>query len=203
MLSKKAIGLPLVVSAPSGTGKTTLVRRLVTEVPDTIRSISCTTRSPRGSEEDGADYRFIDEVTFFKLVQEDALLEWAEVHGHHYGTPRKPIEDGLAQGKLVVFDIDVQGGERIKAEYPQAVAVFLLPPSMDVLEARLRGRGTDDEEVIARRLLAAKREMERGLKTYDYVLVNEGLDEAFADLLAVVRSERMRRSRLDLDAHQW
>lgn len=190
--------LLLVVSAPSGTGKTTLVRKLVAEHSDAVRSISCTTRPPRGNEERGQDYTYVDEQTFFKLVKEDALVEWAEVHGHHYGTPQKPVEDAVAGGRLMVFDIDVQGGEQIAAKFPEAVTVFLLPPSMEALEARLRGRGTEDEESIARRLLAARREIERGLETYEYALVNEDLDTAYADLVAVVRAERLRRGRLAL-----
>lgn len=192
--------LLLVVSAPSGAGKTTVVRRLVSEIPGAVRSISCTTRPQRGNEKAEVDYHYVDEVTFFKLVQEDALLEWAEVHGHHYGTPKRPVEEAVSAGSIMIFDIDVQGGEQIKQKYPGAVTVFLLPPSMETLEARLRGRGTENEEEIARRLLAARREIERGLETYDYAVVNEDLEKAYTDVVAVVRAEKLRRNRQDLRA---
>lgn len=186
----------LVLSAPSGTGKTTLGRRLVAAEPGAHFSISWTTRPPRGRERDGVDYVFVSEARFQELVRQDAFAEWAEVHGHFYGTPREPVEQALADGRLILFDIDVQGGEQLKARYPMAVTVLVLPPSFEELERRLRARGTDPESVIERRLLAARAEIRRG-RAYEYCVVNDQLDRAFATLQSIVRAERSRRSRFD------
>jgi guanylate kinase len=152
-----ASGLMLVLSAPSGTGKTTLARRLVAAC-DGIFSVSATTRAPRGAERPGVDYEFVDAAEFQRRIDARELLEWAEVHGNRYGTPRR-FAGEAAGGRLVVFDIDVQGGRQIKAQRPEAAAVFVLPPSLEELERRLRGRGTDADAVIARRLAAASAEI--------------------------------------------
>ncbi len=191
--------LLLVLSAPSGAGKTTLCRRLVATMPDAFFSVSATTRKPRGKEVEGVDYRFVSDARFRELVQNDELLEWAEVHGHFYGTPRRPVEEAKAQGKLVLFDIDVQGGMQVKARHPEAVTVLVLPPSYRELERRLRSRGTDAEPDIERRLLAAQAEVWRA-KTYDYCLVNDQVDAAFEDLVAMITAERARSWRFDLAA---
>lgn len=188
----------LVLSAPSGTGKTTLARRLVEETPGATFSISCTTRPPRGREQDGVDYRFLTEARFREMVQEDRFAEWAEVHGHFYGTPCDVVDEARQNGRLALFDIDVQGGEQLKSRYPMAVTVMILPPSYEELGRRLRQRGTDDEAVIERRLLAARAEIRRGRKSYDYCIVNDDLEQALADLKAIVRAERRRTGRFEL-----
>jgi guanylate kinase len=191
-------GLLLALSAPSGTGKTTLARRLVEEVKGAEFSVSVTTRPRRGEERDGVDYHFVDQRTFARKIDRGDLLEWAEVHGHFYGTPRRPAERALASGGLVVFDIDVQGGRSIQRIYPETVLVFVLPPSLRELERRLRRRGTDPADTIRRRLLTARAEIEQGLAAYDYVVVNDEVDRAFQDLRAIVGAERCRRERVRL-----
>lgn len=187
----------LVLSAPSGSGKTTLARRLVAEEPNAVFSVSYTTRAPRGSERDGIDYVFVDDEQFRQMVRDDRFAEWAEVHGNFYGTPREPIEHALKTGGMILFDIDVQGGEQLKSRYPDAVTVLVVPPSREELERRLRQRGTDDPKVILRRLLAAESEV-RQAKSYDFCVINDDLETALADLRAIVRAERSRRLRYDL-----
>mgnify|MGYP001355579088 CR=1 FL=1 len=174
-------GLMLVLSAPSGTGKTTLARRLLRRFPDAIFSISVTTRAPRGEEKDGVDYHFVSAEEFERMRE--------EVHGAGYGTPATYARKAK-EGALVLFDIDVQGGRQIKALHPEAVTVLLLPPSMEELARRLRARGTDDEATIARRLAAAESEMEEGKKSYDYSVVNRELEAAEEALAAIVRHHR-------------
>lgn len=187
----------LVLSAPSGTGKTTLAHRLVAETPGAVFSISCTTRPPRGRERDGVDYTFLSEAKFRAMVQDDAFAEWAEVHGHFYGTPRAVVDEARAKGRLALFDIDVQGGEQLKQRYPEAVTVLILPPSVEELERRLRARGTDSTATIERRLLVARSEVRRG-RTYDFCIVNEDVETALGDLKAIVRAERCRSARLEI-----
>jgi len=188
--------LLLILSAPSGTGKTTLARRLVAAHPGAVFSVSYTTRAPRGHEKDGVDYHFVSEERFQQMIGEGAFVEWAKVHGHHYGTPRSSI-DG-AQG-LVVFDIDVQGGETIKKQHPDAVRALILPPSLAELERRLRARSTDDDATVRRRLHAAQIEMRLArLAGYEYWVVNDDLDRAYGDLEAIVRAEGCRAGRRSL-----
>ncbi len=186
-------GMLLVLSAPSGAGKTTLARRFVATCGDACFSISATTRAPRGAERDGVDYHFVAPERFRELVAEGAFAEWAEVHGQRYGTLRSTVDEALAAGRVAVFDIDVQGGAQVKARWPrEAVAVFVLPPTLTELERRLRARSTDAEEVIRRRLAAARSEIERGVAQADYVIVNDDLEAALAQLHAVVAHERAR-----------
>jgi guanylate kinase len=194
-MSSDAPGLLLVLSAPSGAGKTTLARMFLARHPEALFSVSATTRPPRGAERDGVDYHFVTPERFGELVGRGAFAEWAEVHGRRYGTLREPVDAALAQGRVAVFDIDVQGGAAIQAAWPlDTVAVFVLPPSMDELARRLRARSTDSEEQIARRLAAARAEIERGVARYDYVLVNDQLEPALAALQAIVGAARARRA---------
>lgn len=192
---RPAAGLLLVLSAPSGGGKTTLAHRFRANHPEAVFSISATTRAPRGAERDGVDYHFVTPERFAALVGGGAFAEWAEVHGHRYGTLRETVEEALRAGRVAIFDIDVEGGSQIRTAWPRDTAtVFILPPSPAELERRLRGRSTDSEEVIRGRLEAARAEVTRGLASYDYVLVNDDLDRALVSLDAVVAHERARRA---------
>ena len=187
-------GLVLILSSPSGAGKTTLTRNIVRE-HEALLSVSVTTRQRRPSEIDGVHYRFIDKDEFLGLRDRGELLEWAEVHGNYYGTPRKPVEQALAAGADMIFDIDWQGTRQVvKAMPDDVVTVFILPPSMAELQARLERRAEDPPEIIAKRLESARSEIERW-QEYDYVLVNDDLDRAFNDLTAILRAERLKRQR--------
>lgn len=186
-------GQLLVLSAPSGAGKTTLARRFQAAHADAVFSVSATTRAPRGAERDGVDYHFVTPVRFAELVARGELAEWAEVHGRRYGTLRATVEASLAAGQIALFDIDVQGGAQLKAAFPrQATTIFILPPDAAELERRLRGRETDGEEVIRRRLEAARLEVARGLAGYQYLLINDDLEAAGARLDAIAAHERAR-----------
>jgi guanylate kinase len=191
-------GLLLVLSAPSGTGKTTLARRFVDAHPEAGFSVSMTTREPRGAERNGVDYHYVDALTFQRMIERDELVEWAEVHGNFYGSPQSTVDRAFSTGGIAVFDIDVQGGQSIKGRYPEAVLVFVLPPSMAELERRLRERGTESEDAIRRRMLAARSEVEHGARAYDYLVVNDSVDRAYAELEAIVTAERCRKGRVDL-----
>lgn len=179
-----------IVAAPSGAGKTTLVRRLLAEDSAIRLSISYTTRAPRTGEENGREYHFVDVATFKKMIAQGDFLEWAEVHGNFYGTSKSWISSEMAAGRDVLLEIDWQGAQQVRQHFPQAIGVFILPPSLEVLAQRLRGRGTDAEEVIARRLAAAGEEM-RHVGEFDYVIINDDLEQALADLLAVSHATRL------------
>lgn len=179
----KRNGVVLVVCAPSGTGKTTLVKRLLQEFPHFGYSVSCTTRSPRPGETDGVDYHFLSGEEFEQRRAQGYFAEWAEVYGNFYGTPLPPTLGMLEQGKDVLFEIDVQGAAQLRLTLPAGKYVFILPPSMSVLEERLRGRGSDDEATIARRLANAAREM-REAHWFDAWIVNDVLDTAYDELRA-------------------
>src|SRR5271165_1969287 len=185
-----------VISAPSGSGKSTLVQRLLHDVPHLIFSISYTTRSPRGSERNGIDYNFIARDDFERRILAREFLEHAEVFGNYYGTSRLTLDRAIAEGKDLLLDIDVQGARQLKVALPEAVTIFVLPPSRHILEQRLRARSQDSDEVIQRRLRGAAREV-RDYTQYDFVLVNRDLDECAKDLEAIVRTERLRRSRME------
>ena len=174
------LGTLLIVSGPSGSGKTTLCRRAEKDGL-TAYSISCTTRKPRGNEQDGVDYIFLDRDTFIDRRGLGYFAEWAEVHGNFYGTPLKPVQDRLAQGKDMLFDIDVQGAAQLSLSLPEARFVFILPPSLDELERRLRGRGTDSEEAIRLRLANARTEI-MSSHWFDAIIVNDDLDTAYDQL---------------------
>jgi guanylate kinase len=194
-------GLMLILSSPSGAGKTTLTRMLLqTKKLDLTLSISVTTRPRRSSEVDGIHYRFISRRQFDAMRDDGDLLEWAEVHGNFYGTPREPIERILAEGRDVLFDIDYQGTRQVKQEAAEdAVTIFILPPSMRELRARLERRAEDPPEAIARRLDNARNEIRRWT-SYDYVLVNDDLQASFDDLLAILTAERKRVRRVEAGA---
>lgn len=188
-------GVLLVLSAPSGAGKTTLAHLYRDRHPDAVFSVSATTRPPRGGERDGVDYHFVTADRFEALVAEGAFAEWAEVHGARYGTLRSTVDEALRRGRVALFDIDVQGGEQVKRAWPrEACTVFVLPPDAAELERRLRGRHTDSDEAIQRRLAAARAEIARGLATYEYVVVNDVVEEACERLDAIVRDRRARLS---------
>jgi guanylate kinase len=192
-MSSDAPGLLLVLSAPSGAGKTTLARMFLARHPEARFSVSATTRPPRGAERDGVDYHFVTPERFAELVARGEFAEWAEVHGRRYGTLRAGVEAALAEVRVAVFDIDVQGGAAIQAAWPErTVSVFVLPPSMEELGRRLRARSTDSDEQIERRLAVAHEEIARGVACYDHVLVNDELEPALARLDAVVASARAR-----------
>ena len=190
-------GLMFVLSSPSGAGKSTLARLLLSEDKNLEDSVSVTTRPRRASEVDGRHYHFIDRDSFERMREHGELLEWAEVHGNYYGTPRAPVEKALAQGRDVLFDIDWQGTEQlsaIEALRPDLVRVFVLPPSFAELRARLERRAEDSVEVIQRRLENAQVEIGKWGQ-YDYVLVNQDLDTTFPAVRAVLAAERLRRER--------
>lgn len=189
----------LILSAPSGTGKTTLSRKLVAAHPGALFSVSYTTRAPRGQERDGVDYHFVDDARFSSMVAGGAFVEHALVHGHRYGTPQAVIEEAQRRGALAVFDIDVQGGEAIHAKYPEAVRALILPPSLQELERRLRARSTDDDAAVRRRLDTARREIQRA-RAYEYRVVNDDVERACGDLEAIVRAERCRAGVRDLSS---
>lgn len=194
-LKQQRRGLMIVLSSPSGAGKTTLTRRLLAQEPNMAMSVSVTTRAPRPGERDGVDYYFITKDKFSQLEADDQLLEHARVFDNYYGTPREPVEDALADGKDIVFDIDWQGAQQLtEAAADDLVKIFILPPNMRELEQRLRSRAQDSDEVIAKRMSKSEAEISHWAE-YDYVLVNEDVDQALSELLAIVRSERMRRRR--------
>ena len=192
----KRRGLLLVLSSPSGAGKTTLSKRLLAAEPDAIRmSVSVTTRRPRPGEVDGKDYRFLDKVEFLNLRQADALLEWAEVFDNFYGTERAQVERAIEAGHDVLFDIDWQGARQLaEAMARDLVRIFILPPSGKALEERLTSRNMDSPEVVARRMAKAADEISHWPE-YDYVIINRDIEESFAELMAIVTAERLRRER--------
>ncbi len=188
-------GLLLMVVAPSGVGKTSLTRRLVADHGDLHLSISATTRDPRPGEHDGRDYHFVSRDKFQAMIQEDAFLEWAEVYGNHYGSPRAPIMDALDRGESVLFDIDFQGAMKVhKQAGEDSVLVYILPPSLAEMSRRLHARSQDSEEVIHRRLARAKDEV-AAWEQFDYVILNDDFDKAYSDLAHIYHAERQKRAR--------
>lgn len=174
-----------VVSGPSGAGKGTLVARIRAERPDLALTVSATTRSPREGEVADVSYHYLSEEDFSKKIYEGAFLEWADVHGHRYGTLKSEVLTNIEAGRSVILEIDVQGGFNVRKEYPEAVLIFVAPPSPEVLEARLRGRGSEDEDQIRLRLANAAREMEQASR-YDAVVINDDLDQATHELLRLI-----------------
>ncbi len=186
---------PVVIAAPSGTGKTSLARALVERDPKVVFSISATTRPPRVHETDGVDYEFVDEAEFDRMVAAGELVEWAEVHGHRYGTPERGIAAALARDEIVVLDIDIQGARQIRRAFPDAVLIFILPPSGAELVRRLRGRGSEGVEERQRRLHNARAEL-HAAGEFDYVVVNDDFEGALGALQAILAAERRRYGRL-------
>ncbi|MCD6496954.1 MAG: guanylate kinase [Deltaproteobacteria bacterium] len=186
---RQDVGLLLVVSSPSGAGKTTLARRLRDDFSGLGFSVSYTTRPPRTGEQDGVDYHFVTQETFDRMVGEGRFAEWAHVHGHSYGTAYEAIDQALKSGTDMLFDIDYQGGRQIKSRFPDAVMVFVLPPSVDELARRLRGRATDSKASIEKRLHGAVEELNH-YDAYEYLVVNENLDRAYDELRAVYVASR-------------
>lgn len=185
-----------IISAPSGSGKSTLVGRLMHEVSHLRFSVSYTTRKPRGQEKHGESYYFVDRDEFEERIRLNEFLEWAEVFGNYYGTHESERQVAEAAGCDLVLDIDVQGARQLKQRIPDAVTIFILPPSRAILEQRLRARGEDTEEVVERRLRDAAEEI-RNYHLYDYVLVNREVEESALALISIVRGERVRRTRVE------
>ena len=186
---------PVVLAAPSGAGKTSLARALVERHDELVFSLSATTRLARPGERHGDDYEFVDEAGFDALVRDDALLEWATVHGRRYGTLRRGVAAALADGHTVVLDIDVQGARRVRTTLPDAVLVFVLPPSVDEMTRRLRTRASESDEELATRLRTAQEELE-AVADFDYVVVNDDFEEAMRTIECIISAERIRVTRL-------
>jgi guanylate kinase len=187
--------LLLIVSSPSGAGKTTLCHKLLAELDDVRFSVSHTTRSPRAGEVDGRDYHFISDAEFDRMVEDEMFIEWAHVHGNRYGTAHAEIRAAAAEGNDLIFDVDYQGARQIKDQYPTAVGVFVLPPSIDELKRRLWTRGTETEEALRRRFKAALDEISH-YEIFDYLLVNDDVELAYRDgLRAILLAERRRCER--------
>ncbi len=186
---------PVVLSAPSGAGKTTLARTLIGRNPDIAFSISATTRPPRPREKDGRDYHFVDDATFNRMIERDELAEWAVVHGRRYGTPRREVTSAIERGRCVVLDIDVQGARQVRRVFADAVLVFILPPSAAELGRRLSGRASEDRDERRRRLGNALREIEAASE-FDFVIINDDLDRAVRAIEAIIAAERARVARM-------
>lgn len=180
---------PLVIAAPSGTGKTSLAHALVGAERNAVFSVSATTRRPRAGERDGVDYHFVSESDFDRMIDEAELVEWATVHGHRYGTPWSAVRDGLENGHTVVLDIDIQGARQVRAAFDEAVLVFILPPNADELRRRLAGRNSEGEEDLRRRLSGALKELD-AVAEFDYVVVNDDFERALQSLEAIFHAER-------------
>ncbi|WP_084026043.1 guanylate kinase [Bordetella flabilis] len=186
-------GNVFMVVAPSGAGKSTLVRALLQQDPAICLSVSCTTRAPRPGETDGRDYRFVTAAEFDRMREENALLEWAEVHGNFYGTPVDGIVQATREGRDVLLEIDWQGARQVRQRFPGAIGIFILPPSIEELESRLRARGQDSDSVIARRLLGAGGEIAHAPEC-EYVIINQEFSVALNELVQIVSAARLRFS---------
>lgn len=187
-------GVLVVLSGPSGVGKGTVSQALLQAEPNLVLSVSATTRLPRNGETDGVSYYFVSREKFSRMIEGDEFLEWARVYDNFYGTPRLPVEETLARGKDVLLEIDVQGGLQVKSKLPEAVLIFLLPPSWKELEARLAGRGSESPEEVQKRLQWAKRELQ-SLSLYDYAVVNERVEKAVEQIRSIITAEKCRTTR--------
>ena len=196
----KGSGALIVVAAPSGGGKSTVLRALLARFPDLGYSVSVTSRAPRPGEVEGRDFQYVSVEEFHDLIEHKAFYEWAQVHGNLYGTRKETVEALLGEGRDVAMDLDVQGACAIKGMKPDAVTIFLLPPSMEILEQRLRGRDTDDDDVIAVRLANAADEIAQ-CDLFDYLVVNDDLDRVIDQIGSIVVAERLRGARQTLTVH--
>lgn len=187
-------GLLIVFSGPSGAGKDTILRYLLEQDSSSKLSVSATTRNPREGEVPGVDYFFVSKEEFLEMISGDKLLEFAEYCGNFYGTPKEPIEKWLSEGKDVILEIEVQGGAQIKQKCPDCVSIFILPPSIGVLEKRLRSRGTENEETLQKRLVVARQEITKA-KDYDYVVVNDTVEGAAQQIDKIISAEKLKYSR--------
>jgi guanylate kinase len=190
-------GILFIISAPSGTGKTTLCKQVTANIPDLWHSVSYTTRQPRAGEEHGREYYFTDEVTFQSMIDRHEFVEWARVYGHLYGTPRKMVSDKIEQGIDVLLEIDVQGALQVKKKFDDAVSIFILPPSMAVLRQRLLTRASDSPEEIQRRLQKVKEEV-WSYREYAYIVRNDDLTRSLHDLESIFLGERLKTKRLNM-----
>lgn len=189
-------GYPIVISSPSGGGKTTLVHRILADMPKAAYSVSVCTRQPRTGERNGRDYFFMSKPAFERMVRKHELAEWANVHGHLYGTPKRFLDAKIALGYFPILDVDVQGALQLKKKYMDGVYIFLIPPTLRELSRRLRERHTDSPDVIKRRLLAAKRELSMA-QQYDYVVLNDDMDAAVDRVKTILEAERWRAHRAE------
>jgi guanylate kinase len=191
----------VVLAAPSGAGKTTLARLLLDRLPEVVFSISATTRPPRPREQDGRDYHFVDDRTFDRMIERNELAEWAVVHGARYGTPRREVTAAMERGRTVLLDIDVQGARQVRRIFPEALLIFVLPPTAQELVRRLTERASEDPAERRRRLLNAHRELEAA-REFDFIVMNDDLERALGHLEAILRAEWARVPRIpDLDRH--
>ena len=204
-MREKGVGLILIISAPSGTGKTTLVREVIQQLPGLRFSVSFTTRLPRPDEKEGEDYHFVSHSVFQKMVDKNEFLEWAEVLGNRYGSPRPDLKKMEIEGVDLILDIDTQGAKKVAKEISQPVLIYLLPPSLRVLKERLINRGVDSLERVKFRLSSARRDMEEAYG-YQYVIVNDRIEDALEKLSAINIAERCRRAKniiLEANMKQW
>ncbi len=191
-MNKEKQTLVIIISAPSGCGKTTIVNKLLGKMPGIKRSISCTTRSPREGEADGEDYIFMSEEEFKRKREEGAFLEWEDNFGQSYGTLEVQAKEAAAEGRDIVLSIDVKGARKVKKKIPESISVFIMPPSVEELYARLKGRNTDNNEQLEMRIKEARKEIEAS-DEYDYLVVNEDLDQAIEELCEIITEEKENR----------
>lgn len=188
-------GMLVILSGPAGSGKDTVINEIFKTELEITKSISMTTRAPRDGETDGVDYIFVGEEVFLQSVEKNELLEYARYGINYYGTPKAPVDVWLSEGKTVILKIDVEGAGNIRKLYPEAVSIFIMPPSMEILEKRLRNRGSETEEDVLRRLGIAVNEIERCKNEYDYVVINDDLSDAVEDIKTIINAETHRVSR--------
>ena len=195
-------GLIVVFSAPSGAGKTSVLHKLFERMPELLFSVSVTTRQPRSGERNGLDYHFISEREFDERIQRDEFVEWAEVHGHRYGTLKNAVDSAVSDGHTIILDTDTVGAFNIKRQYPHAVLIFIAPPSPEVLRHRLESRNTESQDKVEKRLSAMPREMRR-MKEYDFIVVNNSLQTAVGQVESILTAEAMRSERVLPTLTSW